>query len=157
MPGDPTLRLAALLKKDVAMARELLAEAVRPHCLDVEAALDTDEAIEEFQNLVERAITFGSVDVTLSVEIAELVALALKSRVRVGRRGRPPLSRSARLRNEVAITTAKAVKARKKDAGIRGGLAEEEAATELANAGGSRGYRLSPNTIARRLRNGKKK
>ena len=149
MRGDEVRRLAALHAKKADDAAAWLSLVLWGEVSPQMTAKHLECSIEELERLVRDAICSGNSELSLPIEIAEAVAVALKSRKRPG--GRPKLTRIEQMRNGAAVMTARMLKSEKVGRGMPPGQAEEEAAEEAASEAGKYGCTLSAPTIRRRM------
>lgn len=154
MTLDPAARLAALHSSNISEA-----VALRLHCGETgegwNPELAIENAIEAFTEEVESALCRGQEELVLSVEVAELVALALKTRKKPSHR--PRQSRDQRARRAGIIAHALQLKRELRKSGLRAGDAEWRAATIAAAAGGAHGDFVSPETVRKLMKHRGKK
>lgn len=154
MTLDPAIRLAALHSASLNEALSLRLPAVEigeredPHAI-IENAIDA--LIEQ----IDAALCNGQEEVLLSLDVAEFIAIALKSRKRPA--GRPPLSRHEKALRAAVISHGLKVKAALIRGGLSRGEAELQAASEAAAFGGEHGDPASPSTILKLMKNRGKK
>lgn len=143
MTASPVLRLAAIQLQDSSKARRLLTEAYGAEPPNI------SDSIDVFERRIERAICIGERKITLTIEVAELIAVALKDRR--GSVGRARLTRAQRLRNSAAVSLARQLKQENLAKGMRAGEAAEVAAKEAAGLAGAYGCTLAWTTIMARM------
>ncbi|GAA4010041.1 hypothetical protein [Sphingomonas humi] len=154
MSLGPATRLAALHSESAKDAISLrlppaeIGEREHPQAI-IENAIDA--LIEQ----IEAALSSGQEEVLLSLDVAEFIAIALKSRIRPA--GRPRLSRHQKALRAAAISYARKVKAYLVKTGVAPGEAELEAASAAAGFGGEHGDPASASTILKLMKNRGKK
>jgi hypothetical protein len=151
---DPVIRLAALHSKsaDEAISLRLPIAEIGDRA-DPQAIIEN--ALDALVERIEDALCNGEEELLLSLDVAEFIAIALKSRKRPS--GRPSLSRDERARRAGIISYGRKVKADLLRAGVPPGEAELRAASEAAALGGQHGDPASPSTILKLMKNRGKK
>jgi hypothetical protein len=151
---DPVTRLAALHSPtaDVAILLRLPIAEIG-ECEDPQTVIEN--ALDAFVERIEAALCDGHEEVVLSLQVAELVAIALKSRKKPG--GRPRLSRDQKARRAAVISYGQKMKAALMQAGLPPGKAELHAASAAAGFGAAHGDRASAATILKLMKNRGKK
>jgi hypothetical protein len=146
---DPVVRLAALHSTDAKEAVELrlpkdeIGEGTDPSDLLEDAVCGLVERIEE-------AICLGQQEISISVEMGELLAITLKARKRAP--NRPRQTKNERLRRGALVAYAKQLKTEHRNAGMRAGDAEQKAAEAVASHGAKLGDVASAETIRKLMR-----
>ncbi|WP_166037889.1 hypothetical protein [Sphingosinicella sp. YJ22] len=149
MSDKAPLRLAALHSNDADEASALLQAASGPLPGPLPALVE--DAVLALQEEIEAAIIKGEPDISLSLEAAELLSIALKTRERPA--SRPLLTGAERANRYATVELAKALSRQYRAEGMRAGQADERAAKEAARVGGA----LAWTTIYDRMRRGGKK
>ena len=148
MTLNPALRLEVLREPDPEEALRLLfSEETAAGPLDF--TLFLEDAITAFEVEIEQSIVREMETVTLSLEHAELLWVALKTRKRPS--GRPHLGRFQQATHAASLTLAERLAEQKRRQGIKPGKADEEAAQEASDIGGLYGATLSWTTIHRKM------
>jgi hypothetical protein len=114
-----------------------------------------ENALDAFAESIEAALCDGREELVLSLQVAELVAIALKSRKKPG--GRPRQSRDQKARRAAVIFYGRKMKAVLLEAGLAPGEAELRAASAAAAFGAAHGDYASPATILKLMKNRGKK
>ena len=127
MSIDPVSRLEAIYTDDIdeAIAIRLPKEEIG---LGVSVLKLLEGAVLDLVEQVEEAICFDRQDLTLDVETAELLIIALKARPKA--RGGQKKTKSERLRRAAIVQYGRALKKKNEKAGMPAGKAAEEAALE---------------------------
>tara|TARA_R100001244_G_scaffold20643_12_gene21831 strand:+ start:38506 stop:38979 length:474 start_codon:yes stop_codon:yes gene_type:complete len=151
---DAVARLAAIHTDDVeeAIAMRLPREEIGA---DGDAFKLIEDAILGLIEQIEEAIYFDLKEVTFSVETAEMIAIALKTRKR--QRGKPRETKDEWARRTAIIGFARRRKLMLKEAGMPARQAAEKAALEAEELAISLGYKLSSETILDRMKRRDKK
>lgn len=157
MSLDPAIRIAALHAAKPEVARALLfAAPVGTDPLRSEQILKiVENAIHALEEAVEIGIVQNSPDLTIDVEVAELIMFALKSRRKQA--GRPSLTSAQRATRAATVEFAISLSSAKRRGGMPAGAADEEAAKEAAVVGGQHGANIAWTTILRQMKGGGKK
>lgn len=150
MSVDPVVRLAALHIDD---PEEALNVRFPPEeRLELEKiGLGSDpwrlveEAASGFSEQVEEAVLLEQGEVILNVEVAELIAVALKTRKRPA--NRPKLSQDQQRRRTTLAALGRQLKFQHMKMGMRAGVAEVEAAKAVAEIGRELGDKVSWQTF----------
>lgn len=160
MSVDPAARLAALNEPDYDEAIQLRfppeeCERLRALGLPGEAKKLIDQVSGDFVEQVEEAIVQSKNDISLSLEFAELLAFALKTRKRPS--NRPKMSRDQQLRRDTLVAMGRRLKSDFRDEGLKAGAAKELAAKTIAQMGRQIGDPVSWQTFLKLIRSRPKK
>lgn len=153
MSIDPVARLVALHSDSQNEAIDLLSQAETVSKAKFVSMIE--DAIGGFIEEIEHAICTNRSEVNLSVQAAELIAVALKTRRRMS--GRPPLSKNERFRRNTLIDYARKRKAGLEATGMTAGEAAEQAASEVAEIGKRAGDKASVEFILDQMKRSVKK
>ena len=154
MTVDRAIRLAALHSSDMEEAISLrLPRTETGERWDPQMIIEN--ALEAFIEDIEVALCSGNEELVLSVESAELIAIALKTRKKAAHR--PRHSRDQRARRAGIIAYALQLKKKLLKSGVPAGEAELRAATFVAEVGGQHGDVASPATIRKLMKHKGKK
>jgi len=104
-----------------------------------------EDASTGFSQQVDEAIRLDLGEITLSVEVAELIALALKTRKRPA--NRPKLSQDQQRRRAALAALGRQLKSQHMKTGMKAGVAEVQAAKAVAEIGRDLGERVSWQTF----------
>lgn len=158
MTLDVTHRLAALHSPDIKEAISLRlpkSETETKTGDDWVPEVIIENALARFLEDIEAALIIGNEELVLTLELAELIALALKTRKRPAHR--PRHSRDQNARRAGLIAYALKLKAELRKSGVPAGEAELRAATIVAEVGGQHGDPASPSTIRKLMKHRGKK
>ncbi|MXP14022.1 hypothetical protein GRI44_04575 [Altererythrobacter confluentis] len=150
MSVDPVVRLAALQIDDPEEALNVRFPAEERLALE-EIGLGSDpwrlveEAASGFSEQVEEAVLLEKGEVILSVEVAELIAIALKTRKRPA--NRPKLSKDQQVRRNALAALGRQLKSQHMKMGMKAGVAEVQAAKAVAEIGRDFGEKVSWQTF----------
>lgn len=160
MSVDPAARLAALHVEDPNEALDLRFPPDEQRVWrELGMGSDLWNMVEDvgfdFIEHVDEAIRFNQSEVTITVEVAELIVFALKTRKRAS--NRPKHTRDQQLRRNALAALGRQLKATYRKSGISAGLAEEKAAKAVAEIGLKLGDRVSWQTFQKAIRSRPKK
>jgi hypothetical protein len=151
---DPATRLAALHSLDFNEAIAIRLPETEtgpgwdPHVI-------VENAIEAFLDDIEAVLCNGEEQITLDVERAELIAIALITRKRAARSPRQTSDQRARRAGLIALGLR--LKESLRRSGVPAGEAEIQAATMVAEIGGKYGDVASPSTFRKLMKSRGKK
>jgi hypothetical protein len=151
---DPAIRLAALHSASADDAISLRLPTVEIGEREDPKAI-VENALDAFIEQIEAALCSGQEELLVSLDVAEFISIALKSRKRPA--GRPPLSRHEKALRAAVISYGRKVKTDLVKAGVAPGEAELQAASAAAAFGGQHGDPGSPSTILKLMKNRGKK
>lgn len=114
-----------------------------------------EDAVSDFAEHVDEAIRFEQSEISLSVEIAELIAIALKTRKRPA--SRPKHTKDQQRRRNALAALGRQLKAEYRKTGMTACVAEEEAAKSVAEIGRRSGDIASWQTMQKLIRSRPKK
>lgn len=154
MTLDPVFRLAALHTESAKDATSLrlppleIGKRANPQSI-------IENAVDAFVEQIDAALCSGQDEIVLSLDVAEFIALALKSRSRST--GRPRLTRHEKALRAAVIFYGRKLKAELIEAGVAAGEAELRAASAAAEYGGGHGDVASAPTILKLMKKRGKK
>ena len=144
MSVDPVARLEAIYSDDI--DQEI---AIRFPKEEIDVGVDVvkllEGAVSGLVEQVEEAISLGRQDLTLDVETAEMLIIALKARPK--KQGRQNLTKSQRLRREAIVRHARTLKKKYIKAGMSAGEAAEKAALEAESIANKLGDKANSERI----------
>lgn len=144
MSVDPVARLEAIYSDDIDQAI-----AIRFPKEEIDVGVDVvkllEGAVSGLVEQVEEAISLGRQDLTLDVETAEMLIIALKARPK--KQGRQNLTKSQRLRREAIVRHARTLKKKYIKAGMSAGEAAEKAALEAESIANKLGDKANSERI----------